>query len=64
MKPNEWKWVSVVAPIKKYRDGKRAEVASVKFLFESLPDGQTVYLSGMKLEVFDDVVQPMVNKYY
>ena len=59
MKPNEWKWVSVVGKVVKNGDGNH-----VLYIFDSIPESVEVFLSGMKLEIFDDVPTPVVNKYY
>ena len=51
MRSNEWKWVSVVEKITTNGDGNH-----VLFIFDSIQEDQEVYLSGMKLEIYDDVV--------
>ena len=59
MKPNEWKWVSIVEKITTNGDNNY-----VLYIFDSIQEDQTAYISGMKIEVFDDVVQPTVKQYY
>jgi hypothetical protein len=38
MKPNEWKWVSIVHPIKKVKDLRPLE-AKIEWRFERMADG-------------------------
>ena len=57
MKPNEYKWVSVVAPL----NAKGAIYAL--YHFSELPGAHTIYLSGMRLEIFTGEPKPSINKY-
>lgn len=62
MVPNEWKWVSIIHPIKKNKALNPVELLA-EWKFEKMADLQTVYMSGMKLEIFDDKPQELFNRY-
>ena len=49
MKPNQWKWVSVVQKITTGGDRRYL------YTFSSIEEPVEIFISGMKLEIFDNL---------
>lgn len=58
MKPNEWKWISIVEKIIPNGDFNH-----VFYIIDSVPEVFTIYLSGIHLAVFEKEPKPEVSTY-